>query len=256
MREWAMTATLEPDVAPRDAADTPRRPRLSRFSSGHLLIALAAMTAVVANYAVLRAQDDTVRIAVVAAETAPGEVLSTRGVTFVDVRAGDALLDSLVTVEDLARLDGHVAATRLRPGEPLRRSDLQPPAAPDQQRAMSVPIAPEQAVGGRLAVGDRVDVIEVRDGDAAYLVTAAEVLDVPDSELRAGLGGMRAFSVTLAVDERTALRLALAQRHGELHLVRSTGAAPAAAGALGGSLGATDANAGAAGTGDAWGRKP
>jgi Flp pilus assembly protein CpaB len=137
------------------------------------------------------------------------------------------LVATLVSADDLSRLDGHVAATTLRPGELLRRSDLQPAAAPAAQRAMSLPVAPEHAVGGRLSAGDRVDVIEVRDGVAAYLVTDAEVLDVPDSDARGGLAGLRSFSVTLAVDAETALRLALAQHHGDLHLVRSTGAATA-----------------------------
>lgn len=88
---------------------------------------------------------------------------------------------------------------------------------------MSVPIEPDHAVAGALRQGDRVDVIEVRDGIATYLVTDAEVLAVPGGEQRGGLGTLSRFSVTLAVDDVTALRLASALRSGSLDVVRSTG---------------------------------
>jgi hypothetical protein len=65
-----MTATLEPDASKASAPARPRRPRARRLPAGHLLIALAALVAVVANYAVLRAQDQTVRVAVMAADVA------------------------------------------------------------------------------------------------------------------------------------------------------------------------------------------
>lgn len=88
---------------------------------------------------------------------------------------------------------------------------------------MSVPIDPDHAVAGALRQGDRVDVIEVRDGTAAYLITDAQVLDVPTAEQRGGLGSLNRFSITLAVDDETALRLATALRSGSLDVVRSTG---------------------------------
>ena len=94
---------------------------------------------------------------------------------------------------------------------------------------MSLPIPAEHAVGGRLVAGDRVDVIAVRDGRATYLVTAAPVLAVPDGDARAGLGALRAFAVTLAVDDAEALRLAAALRTDDLEVIRSTGAPPVAA---------------------------
>jgi Flp pilus assembly protein CpaB len=222
-----MAATLDKAmVSPELPA--PRRPRLGRLSGAHLLIALAAVVAVVANYAVLRAQDGSVRVAVVDRELAAGDLVDAGDLAFADVRAEAAVLRTLVTAAELERFAGHVAAVRLRAGDPLRRSDLQRPAAARRQRAMSLPLAAEHAVGGRLNAGDRVDVIEVRDGRAAYLLVDAEVLAVPEADLRTGLAAMQSFSVTLAVDDDSALRLALAERHSDLHLVRSTGATPIA----------------------------
>lgn len=220
-------AVAAPSEADRPAPARPRRPRASRVSMGHAVIALAALVAVVANYAALRARDDSVRVAVLAADVAAGAPVGAEALAFADLRADQAVLATLVTPDVLADLDGRVAARALAAGDVLRRSDLVAATAPGGLRAMSVPIAPERAVGGRLRAGDRVDVIEVRDGEAVYLMTDAEVLDVPERVGATGLGGLQTFSVTLAVDAESALRLALALATGDLALVRSTGAEPA-----------------------------
>ncbi len=226
----ATTAVQAPQAAPDPptAAPAARSNRL-RPSGGHLLIGLAALTAVVANYAALRSLDATVPVVTAVEAVTAGAAVGAEAFAVTEVRAPDALLATLVTPAELDELVGHVAVHDLEPGDPLRASDLRRPAAPDGSRAMSLPIPAEHAVGGRLVAGDRVDVIAVRDGRAAYLVTAAPVLAVPDGDVRAGLGALQAFAVTLAVDDAEALRLAAALRTGDLEVIRSTGAPPVAA---------------------------
>ena len=221
-----MTTTQTPGSA---TVRTPPRRRLSgRFSSGHVVMVTAGLLAAVLNYAVLRAQDDTVTVAVPAQPLAAGDRFEPGGVRFAEVGVGDDTAGRLVTPAELADLDGWIVATGVEAGDLLRRSDLRPPSAPDDRRAMSVPVPIDHAVGGELAPGDRVDVIAVRDGEAAYVLTGAEVLAVGSPAPTRGLAVGGGFFVTLAVDETAALRIATALHGQGLEIVRSTGAPPMA----------------------------
>lgn len=200
---------------------------VARPSGAHLLVALATIAAVVANYAVLRARDASVPVAVVAATVEAGHAVTPDQLVFTAVHADDPVLATLVRREEVAELRDRVAAGPLIAGELLRHRDLVPAGTATGQRAMSLPIPPAHAVAGSLVRGDRIDVIEVRGGRARYLVAAAEVLAVGDRGQAGGLAGPASPTITLAVDDETALRLALAFRDGDIDLVRSTGAAPA-----------------------------
>jgi pilus assembly protein CpaB len=202
---------------------------LGRLSTGHLLMLLAGAVAAVANYAVLAGSADRAAVVVADATIVPGDPLDPDALATVEAPASGPLADRVVAAADRSAVEGAVATARIEPGEPLRHSDVQQPAASEGRRAMSLPVAAEHAVGGALEPGDRVDVIETADGDAAYLVTGAPVLEPPDT---GGLEGLSDFSVTIAVDADEALRLAEAVHEQELDVVRATGAAPAdAAGA-------------------------
>jgi Flp pilus assembly protein CpaB len=183
-----------------------------------------ALLAVVLNYSLLRARDDTVRVAVAARDLVAGAAVTPDAFRFTRARLDDRVLGTLLQPETVGEADGWVATGLVPAGDLVRRSDLLPPAAEDGRRAMSLPLEPEHAVAGELAPGDRVDVLEVRGDTARYVVTGAEVLAVADAGGAVGLTGAGAFSVTLAVDDHTALRLALALRSDAVEVVRSTGA--------------------------------
>lgn len=208
------------------AGRVPRRRRLvGRVSAGHVVMITAALLAMVLNYSVLRARDDTVRIAVAAEEVPAGVPVAPDQFSFVPVRLDQDLEARMLSPRDLPDVEGHIASAVIPAGAPVRRSDLRAPSAPQEQRAMSVPIEPEHAVGGALVPGDRVDVIEVRDGEARYLLTDGEVLAVPEREpIGGGIAALNTFNVTLAVDDETALALAAGIREGAIEIVRSTGA--------------------------------
>ena len=98
---------------------------------------------------------------------------------------------------------------------------------------MSIPVGPEHAVGGTLAVGDRVDVVGVDGTQATYVLRDVQVVGVATTAKSGGLGlaaGSQQYFVTVAVDDAGALRLAVAVRSGKFEVVRSTGAATATAG--------------------------
>ncbi|MDP8969483.1 MAG: RcpC/CpaB family pilus assembly protein [Actinomycetota bacterium] len=220
-------AAFDPAVTPLRTSPEPAAPRrgpTARLSAGHLIMILAGLLAAVLNFSLLRARDDSSRVAVAAAPLQAGEPVDAGSFTFTDVRVAETQLLTLLGPERLEAVSGWLVAHEIAPGELVRVTDLRPPSAPAQQRAMSIPVEPEHAAGGELRPGDRVDVIDVGDAGAHYVLTDAEVLTVARPDPRPGLDGRRSFSVTIAVDDASALRLAAAIRNQSLEIVRSTGA--------------------------------
>jgi Flp pilus assembly protein CpaB len=224
--------TAAPATQPGPAPG-PRRPASrSRLSFGHVVTLLAGLLATVLVFSVLRERDASFRAAAAGAEIRAGTTVRATALRMVSVQVPADVRGRLIDPAALDRFRGWVATRTLQPGELLSRGDLRPPAAPSALRAMSIPVEAAHAVGGALAAGDRLDVIEVDEGgQARYVVTGAEVLAVnrPDS----GVIGAAASSssLTVAVDARQALRLAAAIRGGRFELVRSTGAHEPASGA-------------------------
>jgi Flp pilus assembly protein CpaB len=240
-------------------APAPRRPASrSRLSFGHVVTLLTGLLATVLVFSVLRERDASFRAATAGAEIRAGTTVEATALRMVDVRVPDGVRGRLIDPASLGRFRGWIATRTLQPGELLSRGDLRPPAAPSALRAMSIPVEAAHAVGGALAAGDRLDVIQVDEsGQARYVVSGAEVLAVnrPDS----GVIGAAASSssLTVAVDPRQALRLAAAIRSQRFEIVRSTGAdAVTSGGASGGALdgaapggGISDSGSGSGGAG-------
>jgi Flp pilus assembly protein CpaB len=210
----------------RPAAPAPRGPGArSRLSLGHVVTLLAGLLAMLLVFSVLRERDATWRVAVAGAEIRAGTVVDRASFRLVDVRVPSQVRGALLDPASLARLRGWIATRNIQPGELVSRGDLRPPAAPSALRAMSIPVEAAHAVGGSLAAGDQVDVIQVdEDGQARYVVSGAQVLAVnrPGSGVIGAAAG--SSSITLAVDARQALKVAAAIRSQRFELVRSTGA--------------------------------
>jgi Flp pilus assembly protein CpaB len=122
---------------------------------------------------------------------------------------------------------GRIAGATIEPGELVMRRLLRPRAARRGLRAISIPIDPARAVGGHLAVGDRVDVLLADERTVAIIVPDAEVLAV-DQRGRGGIGDSASpFTVTIAVDEEQSRAVAAAVVGDGLSFARTTGATPA-----------------------------
>ncbi len=95
-------------------------------------------------------------------------------------------------------------------------------------RSMTIPVAPEHAVGGDLRPGDRIDVYATFDpGDirakTSLLLRGAEVLEV----VTAGgltLGEDALVGITVAISPEDSARVAFAVRTAEIDIVRVVGA--------------------------------
>jgi Flp pilus assembly protein CpaB len=217
---------VSPSVLAKEAgSSTPARRRARRRPSAtHLVIGAVAILAFVLNLLALRDRDATVMVAVAARPLAVGTVLSPDAVRLVPAAADFEGLPSLVAEAQLPTVEGWVLGRSVPSGGLIERTMLVEPGAPSGLRSMSIPVAAEHAAGGSIGPGDRVDIISVEDGAAAYVAVGLEVLAA--SERQGGsLGGLGTFYIVVAVDQEQALRLAEAIDGGSLEVVRSTGAA-------------------------------
>lgn len=221
---------VDPDAAAWERPARPRRrvPRLAgRVSGGHVVMVVAALTAVLANLAVLRGGDAGVAFVTAAHDLPTGATVTRAAVRVEQAPLPAGVAGTLLAPGDLEALEGAVTAAAVPAGGPIRTADLRDRAGDDGQRRMSVPLQRHRAVGGDVRVGDRVDVIQVFDGSARYIVAGAPVLDVLD-EGSASLSGIESFAVTVAVDAATALCLAAAVEAGAVSMILSTGQEPVA----------------------------
>lgn len=208
----------------RGTAGVPRRKLTARFSSGHLVMVVAGLLGMVLGIAALRHDPRGVEVAVAAHEIHAGETVSAGDFRTERVQMGRELLATFVRAPDVRGLRGRIATATIASGEPVIRRELRPRAAKAGLRAMSIPIDPARAVGGRLAAGDRIDVLFAGDREVSIIVRDAEVLAV-DAKGRGGIGETSSpFTVTIAVDARQSQLLAAAIADGDISIARTTGA--------------------------------
>ena len=212
-------AVARPTPASERGGVLSRNP-LSRLSFGHIVMISAGLLAFLLNVMIIRSKGETVEVLVAANPISAGTRLADRDITYELVDAEGPFVDRVLSRETLTHFIGQVVVRDVDSGAPLLADDLRPVAAPDNGRAMSIPITADHAVGAALYVGDRVDVISVEDGAGRFIATGIEVLGVASGESR--LTSDR-FGITVAVTEGEALAIAEALDEGRVHLLRSTG---------------------------------
>jgi Flp pilus assembly protein CpaB len=179
-----------------------------------------------------------VNVAVALEDIGSGVALRQAMFTRAELPADSELADGLVRYDDLA--DGSVISdTPVAAGDALRRSDLRTSGGTEGLRSVSIPVARSHAVGGAIEVGDVVDVIDLVDGTATFVVTGAEVARLAADSSAGGLtgGATQEFYVVVLVDARGALAIAQSLADGAVDVVLATGAAPVTVGDEGGEAG-------------------
>lgn len=221
-----------PAVERRVAPDaTQPRPRRRRPANAWVLMLLAGVVAALAAYAALR-DDSAYYLAASAARELPaGATLTDDAITFTELRVAEEVAATVLLREQAAEVDGWVLTGLVPAGALISRDALRPPSAPSELRAMSLALPADHAVGGSIVRGDRVDLIEVAGDQSSYVAVDVEVLAVgrPGSGPVAGAAGS-GHTLTVAVDDETALVLARAVEHNAVHAVRATGSTPATLG--------------------------
>jgi hypothetical protein len=211
---------LDPQAGP-----PPRRGLLSSFSMAHGLMVLSGLLAFLLIVSVLGDRSERLVVATARGDIAAGTTVTADLVEPARLPAGTPLADRLATLDEVRR-GRWTAGQAIAAGDPIRRSDLVASEEGSTLRSMSIPVARENAVGGALRVGDRVDVIDVVDGQSAFVVAGAQVTKVPATSVSGGLtrGVERDFFVVVQVSADEALALAQALADGKVDVVRSTGA--------------------------------
>ena len=202
----------------------PRRRLAARLSSGHVVMIVAGLLGAVLGLAALRSAPDGVEVAVAAHEIRGGESVKPDDFGTERVQVPDRLLRTFVRPQQVRSLRGDIATSTISSGEAIVRRQFRPRAARGGLRSMSIPIDPARAVGGRLAAGDRIDVLSAGDREVSIIVRDAEVLAV-DAKGRGGIGETSSpFTVTIAVDAQQSQLLAAAIADGDISIARTTGA--------------------------------
>lgn len=197
---------------------TGSRGTLGRLSTGHWMMLVAGIAAVVLNFAFLRSQQHTISVAVAATDLDAGSRIGLDDVSFTPVHAEAAIEHQLISNADLDAVVGMVVDHSIPAGELLLKSDFLTEA--NGTRSMSIPVDRDHAVGGLLRRGDLVDVVMSDQGVARFIVVGAEVLSVSDTSGSLASG----YSITVALDAESVLRVAAAASSGTVEIVRSTGA--------------------------------
>ncbi len=213
---------VEPSRAPGPEV-APTRSPFSRLSFGHMIMITAGLLAFLLNVFLLRSNEDTIQVLVAGNEISAGSRLVVADIDSIQVDADSPFAARVLNPETIDVFLGQIVTRDIAAGSPLLSDDLRPSAAPDAGRAMSIPISPSQAVAADIRRGDTVDVLSVVDGLAQYVAAGLEVLSVADPG-DGRLANTSDFSVTVAVQDTTALSIATALDVGEVHLIRSTGA--------------------------------
>jgi hypothetical protein len=176
-----MTGTMPNQFTPVTPVEPPRRKAGARLSGGHLIMIVSGLAAFVLVLALFGRGDATVTVAV-ATETIEADTQVTRSVVKpVKVAKDSPLLPGLVAY-DTIKAETRYATTRIDEGTPIAKAQLTPQReAVDGviAREISLKVDAGSAAGGKIAKGDRVDVIGVSsDGVACRLVSGVRVTNV------------------------------------------------------------------------------
>lgn len=194
-----------------------------------LLVGLAlVIVSVVGGIRLAAAADHTVAVVASARDLPANHTLVDGDLRVVRVNASDGVLDGLVRENDLGSLDGRVLLFPVEANALIGRSALAD--APARGPEITVPVTPEHALGGRIQLGDRVDVLGSFDDPATGARTQTVATDAVVVELVRGEGlfGQREgalSALTLSVTHDEALPVAFAIRNADLDVIRTTGSA-------------------------------
>ena len=226
-----MTFTASPPTP--TAAKPPRAAKFrrpQRWTLGHVLPVVLAIFTLIFVLAALRDRAAQTSVVVAARQIPAGAAINTGDTRVVKMHSSDA--HHLTGLIPATQLTGTLtAAAPIGQGEPILASQtVTGPAGGAGLGAMSIPIPADQADGGAINVGDQVDVINGSSTGATYVAQHLSVLAVAAPKTTGLLSTTATnYSITVAVNQSTALRLAaaLAATSGttsnNLEVIRSTG---------------------------------
>lgn len=195
-----------------------------RAMLGALLVSISAL-GVVAAYRSANV-DQRRDVLIIGRDVEPGATLTENDLAFAKMDLVSATDER--SFADPGAVVGATALVAMKKGDLISPSMLtegeRSASTPGRMIALALP--PEQALGGRLNVGDRVDVLSLAGSgqDAAILVRDARVAFVA-APTKAGIGSAGSVSLSLVVDhEDEALSIVDAHSGNGVMLIRATSA--------------------------------
>lgn len=233
-----MAATALRGVTGLSPARALRQPR--RLDARALVGVFLAVLSTVGALVFWSATSDTREVLVATRELPAGAVVGVADLAVARVRVDDTLYGAALPASERSQIVGRQLAASAFAQQVLVRAQFadRPPLAADQF-AMTIPVAADSAVGGRLRPGDAVQVLvtlskgkpESRTYVALPRVTVYDT-GYDESAAVLGTGGMGssgapaggrsrgpAATLTLAVTQEQALELARARWNGDLDVV-------------------------------------
>jgi Flp pilus assembly protein CpaB len=184
---------------------------------GGLLIALAGVGTFVSWQRASGTPDQSYAVADRALE--PGEPVTSDAIRFVPI---DLPADvAAAAFGSAAQLEGRVLVAPVGEGELLQRGVLSDQAQAEPAAEVSIALARDLAVDGRLRAGDTVDVYATYDTGTELVASGVRVISVTESG--GSFGDGRELTVTLALtDQSRRIPVINAARDGQVTLVRTT----------------------------------
>jgi Flp pilus assembly protein CpaB len=202
--------------SPRVVARVPGVPG-SRAVVGGLLIALAGVGTFVSWQRASGSPDQS--YAVAARTLQPGDPITADAIRFERIDLPASVADAGFRTP--ADLEGRVLVAPVGEGELLQHGALSDQGQADPAAEVSVALARELAVDGRLRTGDTVDVYATHDDGTSVVAEGVRVISV--TEAGGSFGDGSELTVTLALTD-TSRRIPVihAARDGQVTLVRTT----------------------------------
>lgn len=208
-----------------DVAVTRRHARASWVNVRTALGLILFCSALLAGQRMLEGAQTTVPVWTTVRDLPQDHILGSDDIELVEANLPASVLARYVPAEQV--LEGAILTRAVGAGE-LIAADWISSAGSSASRSMTIPVAPEHAVGGDLRPGDRIDVYATFDpGDirakTSLLLRGAEVLEV----VTAGgltLGDEALVGVTVGISPEDSARVAFAVRTAEIDIVRVVGA--------------------------------
>lgn len=218
--------TRPPDGATStEARDAPARRVVARVPGvpggravvGGLLIALAG----VGTFVSWQQSTGTPEVSWAVADRSlePGEPVTSDAIRFVPIDLPSGVASAAFS--SATQLEGRVLVAPVGEGELLQQGALSDQAQAEPAAEVSVTLARDLAVDGRLRTGDTVDVYATYDAGTEVVASGVQVISV--TEPGGSFGDGRELTVTLALtDESWRIPVINAARDGQVTLVRTT----------------------------------
>ena len=191
------------------------------ISSSWVIMLLSGLIAMIVFLASTAKPNANIAVIAASGDIPTGALVNDSNFKSVNVSLNSAQLNRFIRWSDRDQYDqkaiaaGPIADGDLIPAAQLRKSTISALAA------MSIPIDQTRAVAGKLAIGDRVSVIDESTG--AYAATNIEVTAVNQGETGGALATAQSFSITVAVSQEQALQIGIALKNQKFDIIRTTG---------------------------------